>query len=650
MADEPTKSTTQVRQLRPVGLPRFPGGGLPEPETARKLFRLRTIAIVALVSTLLYLVWRTLFTVDLGVWWVSIPLLVIEVHAFISLAFFVHTLWDVQTVRDAGVVESTDDRIAVLIPTYNESVEVLLPAVAASVALQPAHETWVLDDGQRPHIRDLAESLGAKYLSRPNNEYAKAGNINHALQYIEADLVAILDADHVPTPEFLTKTLGYFDDPDIALVQTPQDFYNMESFEHEGFNSTLDEQEQQLYHEQAMFYRVIQPGKNRVGGAFWCGTCAVVRVEALNEVGGIATETITEDIHTTIRMHRRGWKTIYHNEVLARGLAAADASQYQLQRFRWGIGAMQVLRKENPFFVSGLTMGQRLSYAMTMLGWFDAWRMLGFILVPPVVLLTGAVPIRAHPEVFILAFGIPFLLQRWALRQLSRGYYREKMQLVFEIVRMAPNVLATLTLILPGSRTFQVTPKGRTDEYRERQRASILLLGLLGAISVAGVWYLLTLAGLTPVSYRVPWAAHGAAIWLVVNGVIVALAIRRVMQSRYAGERRSSVRFVTHLTGRINDRPCRIDDMSLTGARVVLKGLHSVSDPAELAVEVGNQVIVLQVTPHLIKSDLDSAVTICGLEFVAGQFRQRSALALALFNAQSVGDEPGEFQADPIVA
>ena len=100
--------------------------------------------------------------------------------------------------------------------------------------------------------------------------------------------------------------------------------------------------------EQALFYRILQPGKNRWTGAFWCGTGAVVRVAALREVGGVATETITEDIHTTIRLHRRGWRTVYHNEVLARGLAASDAATYQLQRHRWGTGAMQVLRSENP--------------------------------------------------------------------------------------------------------------------------------------------------------------------------------------------------------------------------------------------------------------------------------------------------------------
>ncbi len=119
-------------------------------------------------------------------------------------------------------------------------------------------------------------------------------------------------ADHVAEPELLEKTLGYFDDPRVALVQTPQDFYNLGSFEYFG-----------PHNEQNVFYRILQPARNRWNAAFWCGTGGIVRLRALRQVGGLATESITEDIHTTIRLHRAGWKTVYHNEPHARGLAAS---------------------------------------------------------------------------------------------------------------------------------------------------------------------------------------------------------------------------------------------------------------------------------------------------------------------------------------
>ncbi len=139
---------------------------------------------------------------------------------------------------------------------------------------------------------------------------------------IDADLIVVFDADRVATPSFLTNTLGYFDDPRVAVVQTPQDFYNLASFEHS--RTAADDG----LNEQSLFYRAIQAGKNRWQAAFWCGTNAVVRVAALQTIGGLATGTLIEDIHTSIRLHRAGWRSVYHNEVLARGLAAGSAAAY----------------------------------------------------------------------------------------------------------------------------------------------------------------------------------------------------------------------------------------------------------------------------------------------------------------------------------
>ena len=165
--------------------------------------------------------------------------------------------------------------------------------------------------------------------------------------------------------------------------------------------------------------------------------------DALREVGGVATETITEDIHTTIRLHRRGWRTVYHNEVLVRGLAASDAATYSLQRLRWGTGAMQVLRIENPLVVQRPEAPPAPGYAATLFGWFDAWRSLGYLVLPVVVLLTGAVPIRAEPWTFIAFFGLTFVLGQMAMRILSRGWHRSMLSIVFELVRMTPNIGAT---------------------------------------------------------------------------------------------------------------------------------------------------------------------------------------------------------------
>ncbi len=614
----------------------MPGRDLPLAESSLRQWSIRALALLALSVSVAYLVWRAGWTVAVDVWWVSLPLLFMEIHAAIGLALFTFSLWDVDrrpTVRD---VTATDARIAVLIPTYNEGIEVLMPTVAAAIAMRVSHETWVLDDGDRPAVADLARTLGAHYLARPSHEHAKAGNVNHALRFVDAQFVAILDADHVASPDFLVHTLGYFDDPGIALVQTPQEFYNVDSFEHEAGGvprSTGDAGRVDRFHEQALFYRVLQPGKNRWGGAFWCGTGAVIRTSALAEVGGVATETITEDIHTTIRLHRRGWRTIYHNEVLARGLAASDAATYQLQRHRWGTGAMQVLRTENPLFVSGLRLRQRLAYAATLLGWFDAWRSLGYLVLPIIVIASGAVPIRAEPLTFGIAFGANFVLGQLALRALSRGCHRPILSVLFEFVRMTPNLLATTTLLTDRRAAFKVTPKGRTAEGRQpthvpRPLTAVLLLSVL-----AGAWYTLTLLGATPVVYAIPWAVHAAVAWMLVNVGLVWLAIRRIRADKYAPERRSSVRFETDLAARVDGIEAWVRDLSLTGARVEVPPGVILAPATSLTVDTGDgQSLDLHGSIRGRWTDPDGA-TILGFEFDDGQYDVRACLALTLFGA-----------------
>jgi cellulose synthase (UDP-forming) len=618
--------------------PTIPGRNLPAPEPLARTYAIRSIALLALVVSVVYLTWRGLFTLAVDVWWLSIPLFVMEVHAAIGLGLFTFSLWDVDRHPQMREVDETTDRIAVLIPTYNEDLEVLMPTIAAAIAMRVTHETWVLDDGDRPAVARLARELGAEYLARPTHEHAKAGNLNHALTIVKADLIAVLDADHVAAPGFLAHTLGYFDDPGVALVQTPQDFYNLESFEHEEGGHTkaaqdIDGATVERFHEQVLFYRILQPGKNRWGGAFWCGTGAVLRVSALMDVGGVATDTITEDIHTTIRLHREGWRTVYHNEVLARGLAASDAATFQLQRHRWGTGAMQVLRRENPLVVPGLTLPQRLSYATTLLGWFDAWRSLGYLLLPLLVIATGAVPIRADALTFAMAFGAQFVLGQMALRVLSRGCHRPVLSVLFEFVRMTPNLLATLTLFGDHRTAFKVTPKGRTGVGRVTAHVPRPLTAALGLSVLAVAWYAATLLGATPVVYEVPWAVHGAFAWMLVNVGLVTLAIRRIRASRYAAERRSSVRFATDLPGRIDGIEAWIRDLSLTGARVELPTAAVIAPAGRLIVDSGAAgPIELSGTTRSSWVDRHGR-TMVGFEFDEGQFDARARLALALFGA-----------------
>ena len=599
-------------------------GHLPPPDDARRLVVIRVTAVLALAATSAYLLWRASSTLNLEAWYLALPMLLLEMHAAIGLGLFAFSLWDVDR-RPVRRPLRRLPSIAVVIPTFNEGPEILVPTIAAAMAMEPAHETWVLDDGQRPAIEELARSLGARYLARPTHEHAKAGNLNHALGIIEAEILAVLDADHVAAPEFLVATLGYFSDPRVALVQTPQDFYNVTSFEH-GTGVTYGEP----FHEQTLFYRLLQPGKNRWNAAFWCGTNALVRAAALRDVGGAATETITEDIHTTIRFHRRGWKTVYHNEVLARGLAADDAAQYQLQRNRWGTGAMQVLRAENPLLVPGLTLGQRLGYAATLLGWFDSWRTLGFLLLPPAVLLTGEIPIVADGVTFAAFFGVTYALQQAALYLLGRGAYRPVLSIIFDLVRMSPNFVATLSLLVNRRPRFRVTPKGRIAADRGRLEAPLLLRMSLGVSFVAAAVYALDLVGPFAMGYASEWAALGAFTWLVVNAGLTWLAIRRVRSLRFAAERRSAVRFAIDVPGWIDGNAAAVQDVSVGGALVaaetelVERDVHLVS----FELPSGTTSLWAQIRSS---RRAPSGEYHYALEFEPGQYPARAALARAVF-------------------
>jgi cellulose synthase (UDP-forming) len=607
-------------------LPTFPGGTRPQPEGQRYRSATRAFALATIAGSAFYLLWRAGFTVEMSAWFVALPLLAAEFHSLAGLVLFTIQLWDVDVVPAEGAGAAPDARVAVLLPTYNEPESILLPAIAAAVALEPAHETWVLDDGHRDSVRELAEELGAHYLSRPTNEHAKAGNLNYALARIDADILAILDADHVASPNLLIHTLPYFTDPTVAVVQTPQDFYNRDSFEHEvGADG-------RQFNEEAVFYRVIAPGKNRWNAAFWCGTGALVRVEALRSVDGVATESVTEDIQTTIRLNRKGWKAVYHNEVLARGLAPTDYAQYALQRNRWATGAMQVLHMENPLFSQGLTPGQRLGFITTLAGWFDSWRTFLFMLAPILVVTTGASPISAPGQVFIPLFLATFVAQFVALRLLARGHYPPLLSLVFEVLRMPAVLPATLTIFNPRrKRGFRVTPKGAATD-NQKAPVPALLKVLTGASVLALLYFAVTIAGLTPFDYQTPAAAIGAAVFLCGNTLLLVTAMRRIRDPRFAPNRRESHRFDVHLGARLDGKFCRVTDVSMSGCMARVTGERpEPGTETTLVVSLPQQTVRLECIVRRVLDGVPPEFSL-GLEFAPGQRAILGRLAVALFN------------------
>lgn len=603
---------------------RFGIVGLPVPDSSVRRRVTRAAALTTILISTVYLVWRAMATIDPIAWPIAVLLLALEIHQSIGIVLFTHSLWNIDSRPPVARSATTDLRVALLIPTYNEAADTLFPVIAAARRTRLVSETWVLDDGDRPAIRDLCAKLGVRYLARPTHEHAKAGNLNFWLgrEGHRFDLMAVIDADHVPSPALIEATVGYFDDPGLAIVQTPQEFYNT-SFEYD---------DPDVFGEQKIFYRVIQPGKNRVGAAFWCGTGAVLRISAIRAVGGVDTKTLTEDIATSIVLHAAGWRSVYHNEVLAVGLAATDAKTYIAQRMRWGTGAMQVIRKSNPWLMRGLTLGQRIAYTTTLFGWFDAWRSAGYLTVPLLVVALGVVPIRAPLFLFLTLWGSVFVMQQASMILLSRGCYKPRMTLMFEAARMEAGMRATMSLIFPSRRPFVVADKGGALT-RDAVPPPTLLIGYLLGAALGLVWFVASLRGFTPVHYSELVATSVAVLWLAINVLVVGATVLRIRHGRFRPERRRAVRFVYIAPAMLDGRAVTISDLSVSGARIVTSDHGPTVATFEMSAADGRLVrLLVREAGRSARADGSTEIR---LQFSAGQEEERAAIASLLFDQEN---------------
>ena len=320
----------------------------------------------------------------------------------------------------------------------------------------------MLDDTRRPEIKALAAELGCEYITRPDNRHAKAGNLNNAIPQTQGKLLVLFDADFVPTKNFLTRTVGFFQDPNVALVQTPQSFYNPDPIARNlGLEDVLTPEEE-------VFYRQIQRVRDGAGAVVCAGTSFVVRRSALESVGGFVTEAVSEDFFTGIQLAAKGYRLIYLNEKLSAGLAAENIAAHALQRVRWEQGTLQAFFiQSNPITIPGLKPLQRLAYLEGLLHWFSSIARVGFLIMP-LVYVFGIIPLRAT-EYDVLYFFVPFYLVQ--LSVFSWLNYRSRSALlsdVYSLVLAFPLALTVFQVMLrPFSKGFKVTPKGTaSDRYQ----------------------------------------------------------------------------------------------------------------------------------------------------------------------------------------
>ncbi|WP_151082562.1 glycosyltransferase family 2 protein [Nocardioides cynanchi] len=510
----------------------------------------RLMVTLTLLLGSLYVGWRWLFSVNWHSWWIALPLVIAETYALIDAFLFGITVWRMKLRGDAPPPPD-GATVDVFITTYNEPVEMVAATARAARAISYPHQTWILDDGDRPEMRKMAAEVGLGYVTRSVDwvdrpRHAKAGNLNNALLVTEGEFILILDADQIPDPSILDCTLGWFRDEEVALVQTPQWFSNVTGSDPLGSQAPL-------------FYGPIQQGKDGWNAAYFCGSNAVLRREALMQLGVVgyvrevhvavrdalatadkiltralrtsqaqgrhamaavanvrtaarsarraldagdhvgdvtyafqaavdsasrslvnhdvavmradlasfnlpaelsseagllviddraleqladrewsplgalesvrqlvrsvdvdradeaqpmmpmATVSVTEDMATCMRLHTLGWKSVYHHQILAHGLAPEDLGTMLQQRLRWAQGTLQVLLKENPLVQKGLTLGQRLMYFATMWSYLAGFAAVVFMVAPVTYLCFGVKPVNSYGLTFISLF-IPFVV------------------------------------------------------------------------------------------------------------------------------------------------------------------------------------------------------------------------------------------------
>jgi len=464
----------------------------PQPQ---KWSRAVVVAIV-LALTIRYVLWRSLATLNLtdplnGIF--SLGLFFLEMLLVFNTSIQLYLMLRMkdrrrEADRMAVAVEAGNftPPVDIFIPTYNEPAFILRRTVIGCQALDYANKkVYLLDDTKRPEIKLLAKELGCEYITRPDNIHAKAGNINHATALTNGELIVVFDADFIPTKNFLTRTVGFFQNPEIALVQTPQSFYN-----HDPISRNLG-LENVLAPEEEIFYRQIEIIKDSADSVVCCGTSFVVRRSALETAGGLVTDSICEDYFTGIRLSATGYRLVYLDEKLSAGLAAENIEAHLNQRLRWARGTLQAFFIDsNPLTIRGLTFVQRLSHLEGLLHWFTSLTKVLYLLIPLAYSFFGIIPLRASARELLYFFLPYYLVQLTVFSWLNRRSGSALLSDIYSFVQCIPLAVTVVSSMLnPFGKGFQVTPKGiASDRFRFNWNLGWHLIVLFAATAFS-LWH-----------------------------------------------------------------------------------------------------------------------------------------------------------------
>ncbi|ERN41715.1 glycosyltransferase, probably involved in cell wall biogenesis [Rubidibacter lacunae KORDI 51-2] len=588
---------------------------------------------VLMVLTMRYIMWRALSTLNLrdplnGTF--SLLLFFLEMLMLSSGTIQLFLMLNVRDrspqanrLQPAVIAGSYRPSVDILVPSYNEPEFILRRTLIGCQAIAYEPKTiYLLDDTRRQHIRKLAEELGCQYITRSDNEHAKAGNLNHALPLTHGELIAVFDADFIPTRNFLQRTVGFFQRDSVALVQTPQSFYNPDPIAHNlGLEDVLTPEEE-------VFYRQIQPIKDGAGSVVCSGTAFVVRRAALEAAGGFVTDSLSEDYFTGIRLSARGYHLVYLDEKLSAGLAAENIATHITQRIRWARGTLQAFFiTSNPLTIPGLNPIQRLAHFEGLLHWFTSFTRIYFLLMPLAYSFLGVIPLETTIPEFLYFFVPYYLVQLAVFSWLNCQSRSALLSDIYAIVSAFPLALTVIEVMLrPFSKGFKVTPKG-TSSKRVRFNwvlgAPLLVLFAATAVSLwrnLGVSMMYEVEGL---SIGWVWSAYNLMMLWV--SLLVLLDFPQPDSYQWYRLRRVVRLDIEGIEGwgyttRISELGIEI---ALTQSHPVLDRPHGQSVALELAEEK------LELQGRFVRSDLTQELPRVQIEFEGLTLdQQRRAIAL----------------------
>jgi len=492
-----------------------------------KRYWIQTMMALSVLFSIKYLAWRLGYSLNADALWFAVPLLLAEIHGFIETSLYFFMVWD--PTKRTSLPPLENRTVDVLVPTFGEPLDLLRATLIGCNDMTYPHTTYVCDDGGRSEVKALAEELGCLYITRKERKGAKAGNLNNALKSVKGEFLVTLDADHVPLPSLIDEAIGFFADDKVALVQMPQEFYNLDSFQH-----STNWKRGRSWHEQELFYSVIQSGKDRWNAAFYCGSTTIIRRSAIDQIGGFAEETVTEDIHTALRLQASGWRSVYYNKTMARGLAPNTFHSFAVQRLRWGKGAMNVWKIDNPLTMKGLTLAQRLNYFASMYTYFDGFQKLVYLLTPIIILTTGILPIHADPVTF-LGYFVPYFVTSVYAISLTQGGIRGTIKVEqYNLIKLINQIKAVVGGLFKREE-YKVTPKSHEVDRNPQEVVPLLVLVSIGLIvAIKGV-VSIALGDRTHL-----WAQVASIYWA---SFYAALLIPMTIQALRKTENRKAYRF-----------------------------------------------------------------------------------------------------------